>query len=282
MTTRIASLADITPAYDVLFCDVWGVLHNGVAAFSGAVSALSAARAAGIKVILLTNSPRPAPSVARQLDMIGVPQTAWDRIVTSGDVTRALIAQIARPVFHLGPERDQPLFDGLPVSLVAEADAEAIVCTGLFNDETETAETYRPMFARLVPRGLPFVCANPDLFVERGDRVIPCAGALAELYARMGGDVRIAGKPHRPIYDLAFEVAAELLGTVDPARVLAIGDGMLTDVKGALDRGLDLLYVSGGIHARDYVERGVTDEARLAAFLARHGAQPRHWIESLS
>src|SRR5690606_3768923 len=178
-------------------------------------------------------------------------------------------------VFHIGPDRDLSLYDGLDIELVEEFEAQAVVCTGLFDDETETPEDYADMLQRLRARNLPFICANPDIVVERGDRLIWCAGALARDYARLGGVTRIAGKPHRPIYEAALAVASSLLGReVGRDEVLAIGDGVLTDVKGAADNGLDVLYVSAGIHAAEYGPAHAPNPAALAAFLDKHGYRP--------
>lgn len=283
MAKRIGSFREISTNYDVVLCDVWGVLHNGVAAYPEASEALETARAEGLSVVLITNSPRPSPGVIRQLETIGVSSGAYDRIVTSGDVTRTLIAKGPKKVFLLGPERDLPLLDGLGVEAVSADDAEVIVCTGFFDDETETPEDYHDMLTAFQARRVPMICANPDLVVERGHRMIPCAGAMAAYYDRMGGETAVAGKPHTPIYDATIAAARELRGTVDLSRVIAIGDGMPTDVRGALDYGLDLLYISHGIHAREYaVEGGDTDEAALGAFLAREQASPRYWMPRLA
>lgn len=272
----IESLADIDTAYAVILCDVWGVIHNGERSFPAAGAALAAARARGLVVILVTNAPRPAPPIVRQIGMLGVPREAWDRVVTSGDVTRDLVRQGPRRIFHIGPEKDLILYEGLDVEIVEEFEAAGVVCTGFFDDRTETPADYAELLRRLRARDLPFVCANPDIIVERGDTVIWCAGALARDYAQLGGRTLIAGKPHRPIYDAALAAAAELLGRpVDRREVLAIGDGILTDVKGAEGYGIDVLYVSGGIHARDYGDDpAAPDPARLAEFLHRHGHRP--------
>lgn len=281
MAERIRSFADIAGRYDVALCDVWGVLHNGVEAFSAASEALAAARAAGMTVVLITNSPRPHPGVKLQIRGLGVADAAYDRIVTSGDVTRALIAAGPKKIHFIGAEKDGPLLDGLDVTPVAPGEAEAVVCAGLRDDDHETTEDYRGELAALAARDLPFICANPDLVVERGHRLIPCAGALAGLYEELGGKTAIAGKPHRPIYEKSLAEARAVRGDFDTARVVAIGDGMPTDVRGAEAFGLDVLYVSGGIHARDYVEGGVTDEAKLDAFLRREGAAPKWWMPRL-
>ena len=236
---------------------------------------LSRARQAGLTVVLITNAPRRFDSVAQQIHALGVPESSYDRIVTSGDVTRELIRNAPRHVFHLGPDRDETLYDGLDIELVEEREADVVVCTGFFDDETETPEDYAEMLTRFRSRNLPFICANPDIVVERGDRLIWCAGALARDYSQLGGRTLIAGKPHRPIYEAAVAAAEEVRGEpVDPARVLAIGDGMLTDIKGADLFGIDALYISGGIHAGDYVMGGVHDLEKLLAFLDKHGSNP--------
>jgi len=272
---RIDSLQDIEGRYGVILSDVWGVVHNGVRAFPDASQALAAARSRGLAVVLITNAPRPRGEVQAQLDILGVPRDAYDRIVTSGDVTRDLITEGARKIFHIGPERDLSIYDGLDVELVEEFEALTVVCTGLFDDDTETPEDYADMLRRLRARDLPFVCANPDIVVEKGDRLIWCAGALARDYAQLGGRTRIAGKPHRPIYIAALQAAAEVLGRdVSERDALAIGDGVLTDVKGAEQNGIDILYVTGGIHAREYGETLEPDPAMLAAFLEKHGHHP--------
>lgn len=282
MAARIGSLRDIVTHYDVILCDVWGVLHNGVSAFPEASLALKAARAAGLTVVLITNSPRPNEGVSIQLDGLGVLREAYDRIVTSGDVTRKLIADGPKKIFFIGAEKDKPLIDGLGTEPVDEEQAEIIVCAGLFNDEAETPEMYRDLLARLASRGIEMICANPDLVVERGHRLIPCAGAVAALFETLGGKVRIAGKPHKPIYVASIEEAREHRGVFDKARVLAIGDGMPTDVKGAIGEGLELLYISAGIHAGDYTIDGKIDETAMHAFLEGHQAYPRWWMPRLA
>ncbi|OAE48547.1 TIGR01459 family HAD-type hydrolase [Agrobacterium tumefaciens] len=282
MAHRIHTLGDITDGFDVILSDVWGVLHNGVSAFPDAAIALRTAREAGKTVVLITNSPRPAPGVIAQLRVLGVPDEAYDRIITSGDVTRGLIAEGPRKVFLLGPERDMPLLEGLDVEVVGEAEADSVVCTGFFDDETETPEDYTDMLKSFVARKVPMICANPDLVVERGERIIPCAGAMAAYYEQLGGEVRIAGKPHAPIYEACLAAAKEVRGAFAKDRVLAIGDGMPTDVKGAIASGLNLLYISGGIHVAEYTLDGQTDEALLNAYLKGQGASPGWWMPRLA
>lgn len=282
MLKRTSRLADITPDYDVVLCDVWGVVHNGARAFPQACEALAGARKDGKTVILLTNSPRPWRSVERQVEALGVPKEAFDRIVTSGDVTRKLIAEGPSRIFFLGPERDHVLLSGLDVDTVDEEEAEAVLCTGLFDDETEGPEDYRALLERFHARKLPLICANPDMMVERGDKLVYCAGALAALYAELGGETRISGKPYRPIYEAAMAIARSLSGSAEKARTLAVGDGIATDVKGAQDYGLDVLYIGAGIHARNYGGAGALDENGLEAWLAEQGATPRFWMQQLA
>lgn len=282
MAQRIENFAEITSHYDAVFCDVWGVLHNGVSPFPKAAAALQAAREAGLTVVLITNSPRIAPLVVDQLRNIGIQDEAYDRIVTSGDVTRGLIAEGPKKVFLLGPDRDIAIIEGIGVTRVSAEEADCVVCTGFFDDETETPEDYTDMLKAFQARDVPMICANPDLIVERGHKMIPCAGAMAAYYDQLGGKTRIAGKPHKPIYDAVLSVAREMRGDLKIDRILAIGDGMPTDVRGALDYGLDLLYISGGIHAAEYTLNGETDEAILTAYLEREKATPKWWMPRLA
>lgn len=254
----IAPLARETKAWLV---DLWGVMHNGLAPFAGAVDACRRFRGQGGIVVLLSNAPRPWSSVAAQLVKIGVPRETYDAMVSSGDVTRVLMAERGlRGIYHLGPERDHPLYDGLNIARVSAGEAAAIVCTGLFDDETETPEDYVEPLGAFARRSLPMICANPDLAVERGTRVIPCAGALAALYERLGGPVTYAGKPYLAIYEAAFGTIDALAGrTVPKAEILAIGDGIGTDIAGAHAAGVRSVFVASGVHVVD----GVGLDARL-------------------
>ena len=271
----ISRLDEIIDDYDVILSDVWGVVHNGEWAFEEASAALIRAREKGKAVVLITNSPRPHADVIIQLAGLGVPENAWDRVVTSGDVTRDLISAAPKRIFHIGSDRDLSLYDGTGAELTEEQEAQAIVCTGLFDDETETPDDYAELLERLRSRNLPFICANPDIVVERGTRMIWCAGAIARAYGLLGGRTLVAGKPHTPIYELALREAREVTGQpLDSKRVLAIGDGLLTDVKGAVNQGLDLLYVSSGIHAKEYGTHGKPDVEHLQNWLKGHGVSP--------
>lgn len=274
----ILPFAELAERYDVILCDVWGVLHNGAVAFEAAHQALRAAREQGRTVILVSNAPRPNGEVALILDRFGVPREAYDAIVTSGDVTTGLLRQRgAVGVWHLGPERDLGIYDGLGLDLVEREHAELIVCTGLFDDTVETPEHYRGTLEAAQAQGLPMICANPDIVVERGGDLIWCAGALAEAYREIGGEVVFCGKPHRPIYEAAFARAAELRGTApDKARMVGIGDALRTDLAGALGFGIDCLFIGGGIHAGELgLEHGAEiDPPALARLLADGPGQP--------
>jgi HAD superfamily hydrolase (TIGR01459 family) len=246
----LSSIQPLVPTADGWLSDVWGVIHNGRAAFPAATEACRRFRQTGGSVVLVTNAPRPEAAVAEMLGRLGVPRDAWDAIVTSGDVTRELIAPwTQRAVFHLGPERDRGIFQGLQAVLGPAGDAEVVVCTGLFDDDTETPETYRGMLEGFRARDLPMICANPDIVVERGDRLVYCAGGIAQLYEQLGGHVVYAGKPHAPIYARAFDVFARIRGQPVPKdRILAIGDGLETDIQGAREAGLRSVFIASALH----------------------------------
>ena len=250
MIPIITSIDAVAARSRAWLVDIWGVMHDGVTAFPGAVAACNAFRARGGFVVLVSNAPRPAPAVRAQLDRIGVPHTAYDAIVSSGDVARVLIArQLGMPLFHVGPERDRPLFEGLDVKLAPLVDARMIVCTGLFDDESESPSDYTAWLSAAAERALPMICANPDLAVERAGRLVPCAGAVAAHYVQLGGAVTYTGKPHLPIYDRVFEVIAELAQRSIPRReLLAIGDGVSTDIAGAATVGVPSVYVASNVN----------------------------------
>ncbi len=280
----IERFAPLARGYDVLFCDVWGVVHNGVAAFADACAALGRFREDGGTAILLTNAPRPDAAVMRVLDRLGVPRGSYDAIVSSGDVTRGVVE--ARPgehVFHLGPERDRPIFADLDVNFAPLEAADYVVCSGLFDDTTETPASYEGMLAAMRARSLFMVCANPDIVVERGDSLVYCAGALADAYAVLGGDVLYCGKPHAPIYQAALGRAASLRGGTSPplSRVLAIGDSVRTDLTGAAAFGLDCVFVTSGLHAEQYGSREAPDVAALNAMFDAAGVAPKAIIRGL-
>jgi HAD superfamily hydrolase (TIGR01459 family) len=247
-------LSELVDGVEVILSDIWGVVHNGLESFPDACQALHTFRERGGTVILITNAPRPADSVQRQLRKLGVADEIYDAIVSSGDLTRHFVGDHpGKKMFWLGPERDSSIYRGLDAVIAPLEQADYIVCTGLFDDETESAEDYRGMMLQARERKLPLICANPDIVVERGDRLIYCAGAIAELYRELGGEVIFYGKPHRPIYERAMALAAERRGHPAPLdRVLAIGDSVRTDLTGAHGFGIDCLFVTRGIHSDDF------------------------------
>jgi HAD superfamily hydrolase (TIGR01459 family) len=265
MTRILSSLSEIASRYDAVFCDLWGCLHNGRAAFPAAVAALQAFRAQGGTVILLTNAPRPNASVIKQLDGLGVPRDAWDAVVSSGDAAQMgmLSGAVGRRVHHIGAAKDEVFFTDFaedlaayaatqePITRVPLAEAEGVVCTGLVDDQTETPDDYRAQLLLAKTRGLKMLCANPDIVVDLGDKRLYCAGALAEAFEAMGGQALYFGKPHPPIYDLARRRLSALSGHDDP-QILCIGDGITTDVQGGMSEGMDTLFVTSGLAADQF------------------------------
>ncbi len=247
------SIAEFGHRYPAWIVDIWGVMHDGIRANEKAVAAAAGYRAQGGVVLLLSNSPRPSPEVQAQLSALGVLETAYDDTLTSGDLTRhELEMRPGAKVFHLGPERDAPIFTGLDLTLTDPDRAELIVCSGLFKDDVEGPEDYHDLLSNMAARGLPMFCANPDHMVERGSELVYCAGALADVYEDMGGEVTYAGKPYDPIYQLAFKKLGDLSGReLEPREILAIGDGINTDIRGAVNAKLDALFIAGGLHASD-------------------------------
>jgi HAD superfamily hydrolase (TIGR01459 family) len=284
----IEGLGALSGRYDAILCDIWGVLHNGRDAFRPASEALAAFRRSGGTVVLITNAPRPNPIIRDQALAFGVAPDAFDAVVTSGDVTIGMIAaRRGAPLYHIGPPRDLALIaavkerDGVAPALVEPEAATYVLCTGLFDDSTETPENYARQFAAFVERRLPMICANPDLVVHRGHRLVYCAGALAELYEALGGETIYAGKPHPPIYAAALERIAALRGApVAPGRALAIGDALRTDLAGAAAAGLDALFVADGIHRNELYGPGAGDDA-LQRLLAPPAPRPIAAIRTL-
>jgi HAD superfamily hydrolase (TIGR01459 family) len=284
MTTLIDGLSRLTGDYDVLLCDIWGVIHNGREAFPSACRALSRWRDEVGPVVLISNSPRPLRGVAEQLDALGAPRDCWTSIVTSGDATRALLAARAPgPAWRIGPGLTDPLFDGLGLEFASLEEARFIACTGPNDDEVETPEDYRAVLTAAAARGLEMVCANPDRVVQRGDRLIYCGGALAEFYETLGGRAVMAGKPFAPIYDLALEAVDRALGRAhDRSRILVIGDGLATDIAGAQARNLDRLFIATGIHAAEAsIADGALSALAIEALLAREGLSAQYAMRDL-
>jgi HAD superfamily hydrolase (TIGR01459 family) len=284
MARIIERLEQVGNGYAALYCDLWGCLHDGVAAFPEAVAALERFKAAGGAVLLLTNSPRPRRDVMRQLALLGVPRGCYDDVVSSGDAAQAAMAAglVGRRVHHIGPERDLVFFEdetGVPIDVerVGLEEAEGIVCTGLFDDRRETPEDYRATILYGVNKGLKLLCANPDIVVDVGDQRIYCAGAIAAAYTEAGGTSLYFGKPHAPIYELARRRLEAARGAEVPARaILCAGDGIFTDIQGAMGEDLDSLFVTGGLAAEETgtgADRG-PDPDRLRAYLAAAKLSP--------
>ena len=270
--TPALNLSRILDRYSAIFCDVWGVIRDGHALLPDAIEALQQARSGGRPVVLVSNSPRPSSDLARQLDLMGAPGDAWDGIVTSGDATRLALAEKSPgPFFKIGPPGgDDRLYDGLEIEFSDTEAARAIVCTGLVGTLGDHPDDYRELFADLVARGLPMVCANPDIVVQVGDELVWCAGALARLYREMGGACVIAGKPHKPIYELAYLRLGQAGWSSDRDSVLAIGDGPETDLAGASRMGLDALFIGDGILGRDM---GSMEADAVSAILSEYNAE---------
>ena len=273
----LSGLRELSPRFRVLVCDIWGVLHNGQSAFPGAVECLAAWRDHGGFVLLLSNAPRPSGPIRAQLVSLGVPETCYDALVTSGDLTRQLLeAETASgrlPIHHVGPDRDLPLFEGLDIERVGLDRAKAIICTGPFDDTREGPGDYRDYWQPALKADLPFWCANPDLQVQRGDSVIYCAGALAADYERQGGQVTYLGKPYAPAYAFVEQRLQAITGR-KPHRGewLAVGDGLKTDILGATRAGFASLLITGGIHEPELADRdGTPDPARITRLYAASG-----------
>jgi HAD superfamily hydrolase (TIGR01459 family) len=279
----IETLDAVLDRYDALLCDVWGVLHNGRTAYEAAHLALARARAAGKIVVLISNVPKPRDPIPGQLDRIGVPRAAWDRIVTSGDAIRAeLAARAPGPMFKIGPAYDRELWAGLGLDFAALEEAAFIGISGLNDDARETPADYAVVLDRARARGLDLLCANPDIVVQAGDSLRWCAGAIARDYELRGGRVIMAGKPYAPIYDLAYREIADLAGrTIERSRMLAIGDGIPTDLKGAAAQGVDCLFIASGMHGEALKTDGLLDPAKLDAALAAEGVRPAYVMAAL-
>jgi HAD superfamily hydrolase (TIGR01459 family) len=261
----LSSIGELAGASDAWIVDIWGVMHNGARAYAQACDACCRFRAAGGSVALLSNAPRPFSAVVRQLDVLGVPREAYDFVVTSGDITRRMIADMIAtgrdgPLLHVGPERDKGLFEDLNVRFAAAHEAEMVVCSGLFDDTKETPADYVQLFTPLLARGVPMICANPDIKVERGEELVYCAGALAQAYEARGGKVAYAGKPYATIYRRTLLELAALRGrALGNDRVLAIGDGIDTDLKGAHAAGLRSVFIASAVHLPEGLSAGALE-----------------------
>ena len=271
----LSGLGQIAGDYDVVLCDIWGVVHNGQAPYKEATEALELFRSDHGPVIMLSNSPQPSVAIPASFERIGVRGEFYDAIVTSGDATIDELARRAPgPAFKLGPERDDTLYENLELHFADIADANFITCTGMFDDD-DHPDDYTDMLTEARDAGLPFICANPDVKVRLGDRVVYCGGALAKIYERLGGEVIYAGKPHEPIYRLARAWINEMLGYDVPAdRVLCIGDNIFTDLLGAQQQDYDCLFIQDGLY-------GETSE-KFKALLGEHGINARYMAPNLS
>jgi HAD superfamily hydrolase (TIGR01459 family) len=289
MTRIITALSEISAQYDALFVDLWGCVHNGVKALPEAVAALQAYRAGGGKVVLVTNSPRPRAGIEKQLAYFEVPEDSWDTIATSGDSARSAMYRgvVGEKVWHIGPPTDLKFFEPpkvvqnpVDIERVDLEDAEGMVCTGPFDSLADPA-VMRPQFLMAKQRGLKLLCANPDIVVDRGEQREWCAGALAKLYTEMGGESLYFGKPHPPIYDLARRHLTDLGVAVPDDRILAIGDGILTDIAGAMGEDLDSLFISGGLAATETKTLRQPDADALGAYLTSQKSNPTYTIGHL-
>ena len=277
MTQIITALADISGEYDALYVDLWGCVHDGVVALPDAVAALQTYRKSGGKVVLLTNAPRDRDSVHKQIKSMGVPDDCWDSIASSGDAARATMFRgaVGEKVWYIGPEDDLTFFE--PLSLIKDPvniqrvpldQAEGIICIGPFDPHADPA-VMRPEFLLAKQKGLKLLCANPDIVVDRGSVREWCAGALAALYTEMGGESLYVGKPYPAIYDLARRRLDEVEIGIPNTRILCIGDGIHTDIKGAMGEDLDSLFISGGLAAAETKTTDQPDPTALDAYFEK-------------
>lgn len=282
MTRIIERLSDVAARYDALFVDLWGCVHDGIAAFPDAIEALRDFRLTGGAVVLLTNAPRPRAPIARQMARIGVPDDCWDAMATSGDSARAALFRgvVGKRVYFIGEEHDQVFFSPLkiiekPVDIIQVPldEAEGIVCCGPFNRSADPS-IHLDDLTRAHDMGLKLLCANPDIVVDRGHAREWCAGAVARLYSEIGGQSLYFGKPHAPIYDLARRRLAVVRQGVTDRRTLAIGDGIMTDIRGAVDAGIDSIFITGGLAKLETATADQPESDALARYLTKQGLNP--------
>ena len=280
----LSNLDAVLEKYDALLCDIWGVIHNGRTAYAAAAAALERARAAGKHVVLISNVPKPNEVIPPQLDRYGVPCTAWDKIVTSGDAIRAeLVLRAPGPMYKIGPAYDRDLWAGLGLSFSELGGATFMGISGLNDDRVETPADYADVLREARARDLDLLCANPDIVVQAGDKLLWCAGAIARDYEALGGRVIMAGKPFSPIYDLAYRELERLTGKpADKSRLLAIGDGVPTDLKGANEQGVDVLFIASGMHGEKLKTGDAVDPVKVDAALAAENAQAAYVMAALA
>ena len=286
MTQIVNALSDISAQYDALFVDLWGCVHNGVRAFDAANKALIEYRAGGGIVVLVTNSPRPRAQVEQQLADFGVARDAWDSIASSGDSARSalFLGAVGQKIYFIGTDAELPFFeplklidDPIQISHVPIEEAEGIVCTGLPTADGTPDDVRAPLlYAK--QKGLKLLCANPDIIVDRGDKREWCAGAVAQAYSEMGGTSLYFGKPHAPIYDLARRRLSAIRPNISDDRILAIGDGITTDIQGAIGEGIDSLFITGGLAAKETATVTQPDPEKLSQYVAEKQLDPTYSI----
>ena len=286
MTQIVNALSDISAQYDALFVDLWGCVHNGVRAFDAANKALIEYRAGGGIVVLVTNSPRPRAQVEQQLADFGVARDAWDSIASSGDSARSalFLGAVGQKIYFIGTDAELPFFeplklidDPIQISHVPIEEAEGIVCTGLPTADGTPDDVRAPLlYAK--QKGLKLLCANPDIIVDRGEKREWCAGAVAQAYTEMGGTSLYFGKPHAPIYDLARRRLSAIRPNIPDDRILAIGDGITTDIQGAIGEGIDSLFITGGLAAKETATATQPDPEKLSQYVAEKQLDPTYSI----
>ena len=256
------NLSEITDTYSLILCDIWGVVHNGNNIYPEAVNTLLAYLEAGGNICLITNAPRRSDAIRDYLLNMGVAPDICNNIVSSGDCSYSWLSSIEdRPLFHIGPEKDNSLFVGLDLKKVNEFECLECICTGFFNEYIESISDYQKILETLLERGIVIHCANPDLYVNKGSVRLPCAGLIAQSYSQMGGKVVYFGKPHHYIYDLALETANQSMRkTVSKDSILAIGDGLNTDIAGASNFGIDSFFIINGVHEAEFKKNNDTSE----------------------
>jgi HAD superfamily hydrolase (TIGR01459 family) len=282
MTQIVNALSDISAQYDALFVDLWGCVHNGVRAFDAANKALIEYRAGGGIVVLVTNSPRPRAQVEQQLADFGVARDAWDSIASSGDSARSalFLGAVGQKIYFIGTDAELPFFeplklidDPIQTAHVPIEEAEGIVCTGLPTADGTPDDVRAPLlYAK--QKGLKLLCANPDIIVDRGDKREWCAGAVAQAYTEMGGTSLYFGKPHAPIYDLARRRLSAIRPNIPDDRILAIGDGITTDIQGAIGEGIDSLFITGGLAAKETATVTQPDPEKLSQYVLEKQLDP--------
>ena len=281
----LAGLSEIAADYDAVFCDIWGVIHNGRQHFPTAIEALRRFKAEHGPVILISNSPRPHDDLVLQLASLDIHDDSYSDIISSGDATREYLRKFAPsgPAWRIGDPRENNLYAGIDIQLTNDLEHAAFIsCTSPYDDENDTLEQYQHAFTLAAQRKLVMICANPDKVVQRGDKIIMCAGSLADLYASLGGPVIMAGKPYAPIYELCYEALAKLGKRTEKSRILAVGDGLPTDVLGANGQGLDLVFIAAGIHVVEATNTdGVLDPLMLKALLDVQTAEAKYVAEAL-